>query len=424
MFNEAAFFLRRQLFTKGGIISMKYIVVLGDGMADWPLDEIGGRTPLEAAEKPNMDKLIKSGIAGTVHTIPEGMPAGSDVANLSVFGFDPRTCYTGRSPLEAISMGIKLGSDDTALRCNLVTLSNEDEYENRSMVDYSAGEITTEESSALIKDIAKALNRDGIAFYPGVSYRHCLIWKDGPLDIKLTPPHDISGKKIAEYLPKGPGREIALDLMKKSTEILSNHPVNISRIERGLNPANSIWLWGQGKKPEMPLFIEKYGLCGSVISAVDLVKGIGIASGMKSVNVIGATGNLKTNFKGKAEAALNELREGRDLVYIHVEAPDECGHQGQLKEKIRAIELIDRDVLGTLLDGLEGMGPYRLMVLPDHPTPIAIRTHCADPVPFFIYDSRKPEIINPEAVYTEAYAKSTGIVIREGHTLMDRFLEV
>ena len=378
---------------------------------------------MEAAIKPNMDKLIKSGVAGVANTIPEGMPAGSDVANLSVFGFNPKTYYTGRSPLEAISMGLKLNSDDTALRCNLVTLSNVEAYEDCTMVDYSAGEITTEESTVLMKAVAEGLNREGISFYPGISYRHCLIWKNGPMDIKLTPPHDISGKKITGYLPMGPGYETALELMKKSTEILKNHPVNKSRMERGLNPANSIWLWGQGKKPEVPLFIEKYGLCGSVISAVDLIKGIGIASGMKSVNVEGATGNIKTNFKGKAEAALKELREGRDLVYIHIEAPDECGHQGQLKEKIRSIELIDQDVIDTLLKGLEGMGDYRLMVLPDHPTPVAIKTHCDDPVPFFIYDSRKPDVVNSEAVYTEAFTRSTGLVIQEGHTLMDRFLE-
>lgn len=402
---------------------MKYVIILGDGMADWPVAEIDGKTPLEAAFKPNMDKLVKSGTAGLVHTIPEGMPPGSDVANLSVFGFDPKTCYTGRSPLEAISMGLKLYSDDTAYRCNLVTLSNEEVYEKRTMVDYSAGEITTEESGLLMKSVAEALNRDGLSFNPGVSYRHCLIWKNGPMDIRLVPPHDISGKKITEYLPEGPGSEIALDLMKKSTEILKNHPVNKSRVERGLNPATSIWLWGQGKKPNIPLFFEKYGLCGSVISAVDLVKGIGIAAGLNPVKVEGATGNIKTNFKGKAEAALNELQSGRDFVYIHIEAPDECGHQGQLKEKIRAIEFIDKDVLGTLLNGLQTMDDFRLMVLPDHPTPLAIRTHCSDPVPFFIYDSRKPEVINPEAVYTEVFAKSTNFVVNEGHKLMDIFLE-
>ena len=403
---------------------MKYIIILGDGMADWPINEIGGRTPLEVANKPNMDKLIKSGISGMVNTIPKGMPAGSDVANLSVFGFNPKTYYTGRSPLEAISMGLKLNADDTALRCNLVTLSDEENYESSNMKDYSAGEITTSESTELMKAVAKELNSDGIAFYPGISYRHCLVWKNGPVDIKLTPPHDISGKNINEHLPKGPGSELALALMKKSVAVLKNHPVNKKRIERGLNPATSIWLWGQGKKPEFPLFIEKYGICGSVISAVDLIKGIGIASGMNSVDVPGATGNINTNFLGKAKAALEELQSGRELVYIHIEAPDECGHQGQLKEKIHAIELIDKEILGVILKGLEGMGDYRLMILPDHPTPIAIKTHCDDPVPFFIYDSRKPNIVNSEAVYTEAFTKSTGLVIQEGHTLMDRFLEV
>ncbi|HBR02897.1 MAG TPA: cofactor-independent phosphoglycerate mutase [Ruminiclostridium sp.] len=403
---------------------MKYIIILGDGMADWPVESLGNRTPLELAKKPNMDNLCKYGSLGLVRTIPSGMPAGSDVANLSVFGFDPSVYYTGRSPLEAISMGLKLNTDDTALRCNLVTLSDEENYEERSMVDYSAGEITTGEASQLMNAVAKGLNRDGIAFFPGVSYRHCLLWRDGPLDIGLTPPHDISGKKIFNYLPKGPGQEIALDLMKKSVAILKEHPINKKRLAKGLNPANSIWLWGQGKKPSMPLFVEKYGLCGSVVSAVDLVKGIGIASGMKAIDVEGATGNLHTNFKGKAEAALKELQEGRDLVYIHIEAPDECGHQGQVDEKIRAIELIDSEVLGTLLEGLKGLDDYRLMILPDHPTPVSIRTHCADPVPYLIYDSQKTEIANPDMIYSEACAKKAGTFIQEGHTLMDRFLDI
>ncbi len=403
---------------------MKYILVLGDGMADWPIEELGGKTPLEVAHKPNMDQLSKSADLGLVHTVPLGLPAGSDVANLSVFGFDPRAYYTGRSPLEAISMGIKLHAEDTALRCNLVTLSNEEAFEERIMIDYSAGEITTEESTELMRTVAGILNKEGLAFFPGISYRHCLIWKNGPMDISLTPPHDISGQKISSHLPKGPGNEIALNLMKKSSSLLKNHPVNIRRMAKGLNPATSIWLWGQGKKPQVPLFVEKYGLCGSVISAVDLIKGIGIASGMKSVDVKGATGNIHTNFKGKADAALKELREGRDFVYIHIEAPDECGHQGQLKDKIRAIELIDSEVLGTLLKGLEVMGDYRLMILPDHPTPISTKTHCSDPVPFLIYDCRKPEVVNPERIYSEACARATGLNIAEGHTLMDKFLEL
>jgi len=403
---------------------MKYIVILGDGMADWPVEELGNSTPLDKANKPNIDYLSKRATLGMVKTVPDGMPAGSDVANLAVFGFDPRIYYTGRSPLEAISMGIELTNTDTALRCNLVTLSDADQYENRRMLDYSSGEITTEESNILMKDIAKALNNGFISFYPGISYRHCLIWKNGPLDIELTPPHDISDKVIGEYLPKGPQNNVALELMQKSVEILKNHPVNQRRIDRGLNPATSIWLWGQGKKPSVPLFIEKYGLCGSVISAVDLIKGIGMVSGMKAVNVEGATGNIHTNFRGKAEAALKELKDGRDFVYIHVEAPDECGHQGQLKEKIRAIELIDSKIVGPLIKGLEKLDDYRIMILPDHATPVSIRTHCADPVPFLIYDSQKTTVINEDITYTENSCRNTGTFIEEGHKLMDMFLQV
>lgn len=401
---------------------MKYIVLLGDGMSDWPIDELGGKTPLEVANKPNMDKLIKHSVYGLANTIPEGMPAGSDVANLSVFSFDPKKYYTGRSPLEAVSMGIKLSSEDTALRCNLVTLSDTPNYQDSIMLDYSSGEISTEESILLINSIKEQLDSELIAFHSGISYRHCMVWGNGPMEIELTPPHDISGKSITDFLPKGPGAELALELMEKSTAILKNHPVNKKRIEKGLNPATSIWLWGQGKRPEIPLFVEKYGLCGSVISAVDLIKGIGIASGMNPVNVKGATGNMNTNFKGKAEAALNELAQGRDFVYIHVEAPDECGHQGQLKDKIHAIELIDKMVLAPLIDGLDGKEDYRIIILPDHPTPIATKTHSNDPVPFFIYDSRKPELLDSQAVYTEAFVKN-GLMVNEGYKLMDILLE-
>ena len=401
---------------------MRFIVLLGDGMADWPLDELGGKTPLAVAHKPNMDALAKRSVLGMVKTVPDGMPAGSDVANLSVFGFNPGEYYTGRSPLEAISMGIKMSDDDIALRCNLVTLSDTAEYSDASMIDYSSGEITTAEAQELMTAIAQSLNSQGLTFYPGISYRHCLIWKKGPLELNLTPPHDISDKSIASYLPKGKKSDVLLDLMKRSREVLKNHPVNQRRIEAGKNPATSIWLWGQGKKPSIPLFIEKYGLCGSVISAVDLIRGIGKASGMKSVEVEGATGNIHTNFKGKALAALSELKEGRDFVYIHVEAPDECGHQGQLKEKIHSIELIDRDVLGTLLSGLEGEDPYSILIMPDHPTPIAIKTHCPDPIPFMIYKSGS-EVLDENAVYTEDYARGKGLMIEQGYTLMDTFLE-
>ena len=402
---------------------MKYIVLLGDGMADWPLDELGGKTPLGVAHKPYMDGLAKRSVLGMVNTVPDGMPAGSDVANLSVFGFDPKEFYTGRSPLEALSMGIRLTDEDIAMRCNLVTLSNAEHYEDATMLDYSAGEITTSEASALIKSVAKGLNGNGFTFNPGISYRHCLVWKMGNLDMQLTPPHDISGKPIKSFLPKGTNSELILDLMKRSTHILKDHPINQKRIENGLNPATSIWLWGQGKKPAIPLFIEKYGLCGTVISAVDLIRGIGKASGMQSIEVEGATGNIHTNFKGKALAALGAIKEGRDFVYIHVEAPDECGHQGQLKDKIRAIEMIDRDVLGTLLDGLDPDDETSILVLPDHPTPIATKTHCSDPVPYMIYRSGS-EVMDENAVYTEDYIRSRGNHhIEHGYTLMDRFLE-
>jgi len=400
---------------------MRYIVLLGDGMADWPLEELGGRTPLQAASKPNMDALAKRSVMGLVKTIPDGMPAGSDVANLSVFGFDPSEVYTGRSPLEAISMGIKLSEDDIALRCNLVTLSDTEEYADAIMLDYSSGEITTEESSELIRVIAQELNQEGVSFYPGVSYRHCMVWKNGPLDIDLTPPHDISGRPIKPHLPKGQQSGFLLDLMEKSRAILKSHPVNTRRMEKGLNPATSIWLWGQGKRPSIPLFVEKYGLCGSVISAVDLVRGIGKATGMNSVMVPGATGNIHTNFRGKALAALDELKSGRDFVYIHVEAPDECGHQGNVRDKIRSIELIDSEILGTLLKGLEGFEDYSIMILPDHPTPIAIKTHCSDPVPFMIYRSGNG-ITDENAVYTEECASGKNLMIEKGHTLMDMFL--
>ena len=403
------------------MIEVKYIVLLGDGMADWPLDELGGKTPLQVAHKPNMDTLAKRSLMGMVKTVPDGMPAGSDVANLSAFGFNPREVYTGRSPLEAVSMGIRLSDDDIALRCNLVTLSDTAAYQDATMLDYSAGEITTEEASELIQAIAQALNREGLSFYPGVSYRHCLVWNKGPLDLELTPPHDISGKPIREYLPKGKGSEVLLDLMVKSRDILKNHPVNIRRMKKGLNPATSIWLWGHGKRPSIPLFVEKYGLCGSVISAVDLVRGIGKATGMNSVMVPGATGNIHTNFRGKALAALDELKSGRDFVYIHVEAPDECGHQGNVRDKIRSIELIDSEILGTLLKGLEGFEDYSIMILPDHPTPIAIKTHCSDPVPFMIYRSGNG-ITDENAVYTEECASGKNLMIEKGHTLMDMFL--
>lgn len=400
---------------------MKYVVLLGDGMADCPVSALGGKTPLEAANKPNMDFLARNGDMGLVKTIPDGMPPGSDVANLSVFGYEPGVYYTGRSPFEAASMGISMTDTDIALRCNLVTLSPENLYEEKTMVDYSSGEITTKEAHALIKTIATELNSESFSFYSGISYRHCLIWKNGEEGVSFTPPHDISGKKITSFLPKGENSEIFISLMKKSEKILKTHPVNLLREKNGLNPASSIWLWGQGKKPKLDQFSKKYNLTGSVISAVDLIHGIGILAGLKPVHVEGATGNIHTNYIGKAKAALNELENGSDFVYIHVEAPDECGHQGLVKEKIQSIEKIDSELLTPLLEGLAKWN-YSILLLPDHPTPISTRTHSREPVPFAIYRSTGSISSGKTPRFTEKDAASTGVFIERGHTLIDRLL--
>lgn len=399
---------------------MKYIVMLGDGMADYPVEALGGRTPLEVAKKPNIDRLAQYGELGMVKTVPEGMKPGSDVANLSAMGYNPLECYTGRSPLEAVSIGIRMSDTDVAFRCNLVTLSDEPEYSDKTMVDYSSGEITTEEARELIRAVDEAFRTDEILFYPGISYRHCMIWQEGPAGLDLTPPHDISDRKVAEYLPQDP---VILDLMKRSYDVLKDHPVNRARQARGLNPANSIWLWGEGTKPGVSLFEKTYGVKGSVISAVDLIKGIGICAGMKVIEVEGATGNIDTNFRGKAEAALQTLLDGQDLVYIHVEAPDECGHHGDLEGKIRAIELIDELVVGPLLQGLETAGEdYSILVMPDHPTPLAIKTHISDPVPYLLYRSTEPVASGIET-YTENTAKSTGCYVAQGQKLMEKLLK-
>lgn len=401
---------------------MKYIVLLGDGMADYPIPALNGKTPLEAANKPNMDFLAHHGEMGLVKTIPEGYPPGSDVANLSVFGYAPQLYYTGRSPLEAVSMGVSMEATDMAFRCNLVTLSNEEPYEDKTMVDYSSGEITTGEARELMETIAEKLNSPEFTFYPGISYRHCLIWKDGKEGLSLTPPHDISGRKIASYLPEGGNSNVFLSFMKKSEAILKDHPVNLSRIKIGLNPATSIWLWGQGRKPALKPFREKYNLGGSVISAVDLIRGIGILAGLEPIQVEGATGNLHTNYTGKAMACLRALENGSDFVYVHVEAPDECGHQGMLEGKITSIEKIDSELLSPLLKGLEKWD-YSILLLPDHPTPLSIRTHSREPVPYVIYRkaaSSKPAFTSRR--FTEKEAEKTGILVEEGHTLMDRFL--
>ncbi len=398
---------------------MKYIVMLGDGMADYPLEALDGRTPLEVAKKPNIDRLARGGELGMVKTVPEGFKPGSDVANLSAMGYDPRACYTGRSPLEAVSIGIQMNETDVAFRCNVVTLSDEPDYADKTMLDYSSGEITTEEAAELIRAVGEALGTEALVFYPGISYRHCMIWHEGPVGLDLTPPHDISDRKIREYLPENP---VILDLMKRSYEILKDHPVNQARMARGLNPANSIWLWGEGTRPGVSRFEETYGVKGSVISAVDLIKGIGICAGMKVIEVEGATGNIDTNFKGKGEAALKTLLDGQDLVYIHVEAPDECGHHGDLEGKIRSIELIDQEIVGPLLQGLEDAGEeYSILVMPDHPTPIAIKTHISDPIPYLLYRSNGA-VESGISTYTENTGKSTGRYVEQGHELMRKLL--
>jgi 2,3-bisphosphoglycerate-independent phosphoglycerate mutase len=402
---------------------MKYIVILGDGMADYPMPQLNNMTPLQYAKKPNMNFIAKNGQVGMVKTIPEGMPPGSDVANLSVIGYDPRQYYTGRSPLEAVSMGIKLSETDVTLRCNLVTLSDNKDYREKTMVDYSSDEISSQEAFELISEVNNHFKTDDIVFYPGISYRHCMVWKDGPMGYKLAAPHDILGRKIAQYLPQGENSMILLEMMAESNNFLKNHPVNKERMARGLNPANSIWLWGEGRKPTLPKFYDKYGLKGSVISAVDLVKGIGICAGLKPVDVEGATGNMHTNFKGKAEAALKELEAGMDFVYIHIEAPDECGHRYEIENKVKSIELIDSLVVGPILKAMKSCQQYKVLILPDHPTPLPLRTHTSEPVPFVIYSGNSPEKLSGVNGYDEIQAGSTGLFIEEGYTLMDFFIK-
>lgn len=400
---------------------MKYIVVLGDGMSDLKLAALGDKTPLQVAKKPNIDKLAKAGEMGLVQTVPEGYPPGSDVANLSVMGYNPETFYTGRSPIEAVSMGVELGPEDIAFRCNLVTLSEEKNYQDKTMLDYSAGEIGTGEARTLISDLHGFLGNEILEFHGGISYRHLMVWRKGEEQFELIPPHDISDRKITDYLPKGAKAEFIQSLMEKSYAFLTEHPINIARVAQGLNPANSIWLWGQGKKPALANFHDKYGLTGSVISAVDLVKGLGLCAGLDVVEVEGATGNIHTNFKGKALAAIEELKKGKDFIYLHVEAPDEAGHQGDLDTKIKAIEEIDEKVVAVLLDGLKDFVEYRILILPDHPTPISLKTHTSDPVPYLLYDSRveqKQEVNG----YDETSAAGFGLKFTDGYKLLDFFL--
>ena len=402
---------------------MKYVVILGDGMADYPVDAFDGKTILEVADKPTIDYMAQHGEMGMVKTVQDGMKPGSDVANLSVMGYDTKKCYSGRSPLEAASIGVPLKDNDVTLRCNLVTLSDEENYEDKTMLDYSAGEITTEEAAELIKAVAKELDTDMIKFYPGISYRHLTVWEGGSTNVELTPPHDISDKKITDHLPKGDGADTLLEMMKRSEKILREHPVNKKRVAEGKNPATSIWVWGEGTKPQLDNFEEKFGLKGSVISAVDLIKGIAKCAGMNSIDVEGATGNCDTNWEGKAQAALDAILNGSDFVYVHMEAPDEMGHQGAPEKKKFAVETIDKKVVKFLKDELEKRDiDYRMMILPDHPTPIKLKTHVSDPVPYIIYDSTDETDKNANLTYTEENGKKTGIYIEEGYTLMNRFL--
>lgn len=399
---------------------MKYIVVLGDGMADRPIDALGGKTPLAAAETPAMDSLARKSEIGMVKTVPEGMSPGSDTANLSVLGYDPKVYYSGRSPLEALNIGVRMEQGDIAIRANLVTLSEEEEtYEEKHILDHSADEISTEEAEVLLQAVKNELENGMFQFYTGTSYRHCLIWKKGMV-VPLTPPHDIRGKKIGEYLTD---EALLLAMQKKSYEILKNHPVNLERKKKGLNPANSLWFWGAGTKPALSSFEEKFHKKGVMISAVDLLKGIAVGTEMGNIAVEGANGGLHTNYEGKAAAAVSALlKDGYDFAYIHVEAPDEMGHQGSLEKKLQAIEYLDTRVIQRVKDSMEESGEaYRMLILPDHPTPVSVKTHTADPVPYLLYDSRKQE--ERDCVYNEAEALRQGNLIQEGYRLIEKLFE-
>ena len=398
---------------------MKYVLVLGDGMADEPIEALNGSTPLHSADTPCMDELAPKSEIGLVHTIPKGMSPGSDTANLAVLGYNPEKYYTGRSPLEALSIGVDMKTTDIALRCNIVTVSEEEDYEHKTIIDHSASEISTEEAAVLLEAVRKELENETYKFYVGTSYRHLTIWNCGKV-VALTPPHDILGKVIGSYLPT----ESALkEMMKRSFDILNSHPINIERARKGLNKANSIWFWGAGTRPALDSFEEKTGKRGVMISAVDLLKGIAIGSGMKVIQVEGANGTLHTNYEGKAKAAVKALLEdGYDFAYVHVEAPDEMGHQGSMERKIQAIEYLDSRVIKVIKEDMEQAGQeYRMLVLPDHPTPIACRTHTSDPVPYMLYDNTNPQ--KNKQLYNEKEAATTGYVFKEGYTLIDYLLD-
>lgn len=398
---------------------MKYVVILIDGAADTPFEALGGKTPLEAAHKPNIDAIAAKGEVGMVTTVPEGLPPGSDVANLAVFGYDPLKYYTGRSPLEAESIGVPLKLSDTTFRTNVVTLSDEENYAEKTMVDYSSDEISTEEAHALIAAVNAELKTDEYEFFGGTSYRHLLVWHNKDNKFSLTPPHDISGRVIGDYLPKD---STLLSLMEKSYDILKDHPVNLDRIKRGLHPANSIWIWGNGTKPNLNTYADKFGITGTVISAVDLIKGIGHCAGLSVPDIEGATGTVHTNFDGKAKAAIDALDSGSDFVYVHLEAADEAGHRRETDNKVKAIELIDSKIVAPIVTYLKESGEdFHMLIMPDHPTPLAIMTHTADPVPYILYKS-EAETDSGVVSYTEKNAAATKVITEHGYTLAGRLL--
>jgi 2,3-bisphosphoglycerate-independent phosphoglycerate mutase len=398
---------------------MKYVILLGDGMADYPIESLGGKTPLQAAHTPNMDQIAAEGTLGLIDTIPPGYSPGSDVAIMTLFGYDAKKYYSGRGPLEAANMGVQLGSEDVAFRCNLVTLKMD---KNVVMDDFTAGHISSREAKQIITDVQAKLGTDEFQFYPGVSYRHLLVWKRGMASMKTTPPHDITGKSVKAYLPKGKGAGKILDLMKRSQDVLCDHLLNRQRLADDRKPANSIWLWGQGRAPKMVKLTEKYGLKGGMISAVDLLNGIGTYAGLDVIRVEGVTGYTDTNYLGKATEALNALKKS-DFIFVHVEAPDEMGHEGNIDGKIRAIEDFDEKIVGTVVREIHSFSPFRLMVLTDHPTPIALKTHASNPSPFAVFSSVRKENLRNGISFSESSALNSEIIVSPGHLLMDFFIK-
>ncbi len=394
---------------------MKYIILQPDGVADTPIDALGGRTPLEYARTPHMDRLASCGTLGLTHTIPPGFPPGSDVGTMSILGYDPRRYHTGRSPIEAASMGVDLAPADVAFRCNLVCIRD------GVMQDFTAGHISTDEAAAIVRDLQREIGGGGFEFHPGVSYRHLLVWRDGKSAMRTTPPHDITDRPVADYLPNGEDAEVLRRLMQASQDLLAHHPVNRARQDRGERPATSIWLWGQGKRPALPTLRERFGLRGAVISAVDLVNGLGVLAGLEVIKVPGVTGFLDTNYQGKASYGLRALETG-DLVFVHVEATDETGHMGAAEKKVQAVEDFDGKIVGPILDGLRDVSEWRMLLMPDHATPCALKTHSADPVPFVVAESHGLRATRPARAYSERAAATTGVVVKEAHTLLPNYL--